>query len=398
MSFSLRPPVVAIARVAAFATAPLHPSQGALRAGPAPPPSPPADSLYADLSGAELYQAACANCHGVEGTGAPEWFVAFKQPIPDFTDCNFATREPDADWIAVAHQGGPVRGFSRLMPSFGGVLTPEQLQRVMDHVRTLCASPDWPRGELNLPRAILTEKAFPEDEAVWEVNTPLEHGADAVMNTLVWERRIGARTQMEVLVPFGFRERVASGPDGEAGGTPSDWVGGMGDLTLGLKHVVSSSLEQGRIVSVSGEIKLPTGNESRGFGTGHPVLEGFVSWGQFLPFEAFLQAQALFEAPVSGPAANEAKLRTALGRTFVDGAWGRAWSPMLEFQAVRELQSGGEWALDVVPQVQVTLNTRQHVMLNLGVLVPVTDTDLRRARLHLYLLWDWFDGGFFEGW
>jgi hypothetical protein len=33
-------------------------------------------------------------------------------------------------------------------------------------VRTFCASDAWPRGELNLPRALVTEKAFPEDEAV----------------------------------------------------------------------------------------------------------------------------------------------------------------------------------------------------------------------------------------
>jgi hypothetical protein len=46
----------------------------------------------------------------------------------------------------------------------------------------------------------------------------------------------------------------------------------------------------------------------------------------------------------------------------------------------------------------VTLNTRQHVIGNIGVLVPMTDTESRDPRLVLYLLWDWFDGGFFDGW
>jgi hypothetical protein len=30
--------------------------------------------------------------------------------------------------------------------------------------------------------------------------------------------------------------------------------------------------------------------------------------------------------------------------------------------------------------------------------VPMTDGRTRPTRLAVYLLWDWFDGGFFEGW
>jgi hypothetical protein len=52
----------------------------------------------------------------------------------------------------------------------------------------------------------------------------------------------------------------------------------------------------------------------------------------------------------------------------------------------------------VIPQMQVSLNTRQHVLLNFGVRLPVTDADLRSTRVLLYVLWDWFDGGFFDGW
>jgi hypothetical protein len=47
--------------------------------------------------------------------------------------------------------------------------------------------------------------------------------------------------------------------------------------------------------------------------------------------------------------------------------------------------------------VQVTLNTRQHVMANLGVRVPLDDSS-RDAEVMVYLLWDWFDGGFLAGW
>ena len=51
-------------------------------------------------------------CHGADGRGSPPERVGFDVPLPDFTDCSFATREPDGDWFAVAHQGGPVRGFA----------------------------------------------------------------------------------------------------------------------------------------------------------------------------------------------------------------------------------------------------------------------------------------------
>ena len=55
-----------------------------------------------------------------------------------------------------------------------------------------------------------------------------------------------------------------------------------------------------------------------------------------------------------------------------------------------------EW--DVVPQLQVTLSKLQHVMLAAGVRVPITQRDERRPQALVYLLWDWFDGGFFEMW
>ena len=83
--------------------------------------------------------------------------------------------------IAVAHEGGPVRGFSEMMPAFRGALTEAQLGRVMAYIRTLCTDASWPRGELNLPRALVTEKAFPEDEVVYTlgINTS---GAGGVLN------------------------------------------------------------------------------------------------------------------------------------------------------------------------------------------------------------------------
>ena len=119
-------------------------------------------------SGRELYRVSCAACHGFDGRGAPAGMVGFDVPLPDFTDCNFTTREAAADWITVVREGGPARGFSEIMPEFGDALTQKQITKILLHIRTFADCDEWPRGELNLPRAIYTTKAFPEDELVIE--------------------------------------------------------------------------------------------------------------------------------------------------------------------------------------------------------------------------------------
>jgi hypothetical protein len=68
--------------------------------------------------------------------------------MPDFTDCSFGSREPDADFYAVIHQGGPVRGSSPIMPAHGQTLGEEGIRAVLTYLRTLCANPSWSRGDL----------------------------------------------------------------------------------------------------------------------------------------------------------------------------------------------------------------------------------------------------------
>ena len=98
--------------------------------------------------------------------------------------------------MAVVHGGGPVRAFSEIMPSFSEALTLGQIEKVANYLHGFCGDRSWPRGELNLPRALVTEKAFPEDEAVLttSINTT---GASAVENEIVYEKRFGARNQMD---------------------------------------------------------------------------------------------------------------------------------------------------------------------------------------------------------
>jgi mono/diheme cytochrome c family protein len=341
-------------------------------------------------TGKQIYESACAGCHGQDGKGQPESILGFEPPatFPDFSDCSSSSREPDSHWSAMIHEGGANRGFSPIMPSFRQALTTGEIHKVIEHVRTLCAEPAWPRGNLNLPRALFTEKAFPEDEIVLTTAFNIEN-KPAVANILVIEKRLGARTNMELIIPGGFRKQ----PSGS-------WFGSVGDVSLELKHTVFHRLRTGSILAMAGEIRLPTGNASRGLGSGVTYIETFASYGQILPRSAFVQMQAGIETPTRRhQEPTEVFWRSAIGKSVSQSrGFGRTWSPMVETVAVRELLPGARTEWDIVPQVQITLNRRQHIRANVGVSIPFSNTAGRAAQLVFYLLWDFFDGGLRDGW
>jgi len=335
-------------------------------------------------TGEAIYRDACLTCHGEDGTGGPPERLGNVDP-PDFSDCAFATAEPDPDWQAVVHQGGPVRALDRHMPAFGDALSADEIALVVGHLRTFCAEPRWPRGDLNLPRAFFTEKAFPENETVWSTSFSRRDGT-AVGNDFIYERRIGARSQFEVVAPIDVVT-----VDGQT-------EHGLGDIAVAFKHALYASHRTGRIVSAGMEVALPTGSESRGLGNGYAVFEPFAMWGQMLPRNSFLQVHGGVELPTdSARGSKEVFLRSAIGTTFAqDRGFGRAWTPQVELLWARPEGGVSEW--DIVPQVQVTLSKLQHVMVAGGVRVPLSGRAERPTQGLVYLLWDWYDGGFFDFW
>jgi len=341
-------------------------------------------------SGQQLYQRNCASCHGPDGTGAPSNTVGFQVALPDFTDCNFATRETVQDWIIVTDKGGPARGFSNMMPAFGEALSRAEMDRTVDYIRDFCPSSEWPLGELNLPRPLVTTKAYPEDELVLatEVNT---EGLNRISNQLIYEQRFGTRNQFELILPFGWSEQETA--DG------TTWTSGVGDIAIGLKRVMFHSLDAGSIVTLGGELLLPTGDDEEGFGSDTTVFEPYISYGQLLPAQCFLQFQAGGALPFDTDRRNEKVFwRGAAGRMIYTGRYGRRWSPMVEVTGAKELASGTDTNWEVVPQLQVTLSTRQHVRLGVGAKIPLNNTATRETTYLAYVLWDWFDGGFIDGW
>ena len=345
-------------------------------------------------TGKAVYQAACSTCHGGSGRGAPGSLVGSSDPVPDFTDCDFAAREPDSDWVGIAYEGGPSRGFSEMMPAFQGVLTVEQVQLAVNHIRTFCTDDRWPRGELNLPRPLITGKAYPEDEAVMTTLIDIE-GEGAIANKIVYEQRFGPKSQWELVVPFGWIESPTVIDDGRS----TSWTSAVGDIAVALKHAFYHNNEKGSIVAVTGELILPTGADERGFGNGTTVFEPFITWGQILPADFFLQTQFGLELTADKDKAENATfLRAALGWTTTTGEFGRAWSPMVELTAGREFAGDANIRYSIVPQIQITLNKRQHIMFNIGLRAPLNERDVRTTQIVFYVLWDWFDGTLFEGW
>src|SRR5438477_12810071 len=97
-------------------------------------------------TGKEIYEAGCAGCHGGDGSGAPQSTIGFEKPdtFPDFTKCNQTTPEDNWAWKSVIRDGGPSRGFSQIMPSFSGALSPEQIEAVVEYLRGFCKEKGWP--------------------------------------------------------------------------------------------------------------------------------------------------------------------------------------------------------------------------------------------------------------
>lgn len=195
-------------------------------------------------TGEQIWEAGCASCHGKDGKGQLDHLIGFEPPksFPDFSDCSTSTPESDVQWRAVITHGGRARSFSPIRPAFEGILTGEQIDKVIDHVRGLCDEPAWPRGDLNLPRAMMTEKAFPENELLFssfEKGSIVSAGVEVLAPTasrelLRWDVipqvQIPVSRRLHVLANIGYQIPVSAGASTRASRLMFsilwDWVDG----------------------------------------------------------------------------------------------------------------------------------------------------------------------------
>ena len=356
----------------------------------------PSSETAPDISGGkEVYRSACIACHGPEGKGVPQTVRGFNQPstFPDFTRCDQTTSELNNDYRAVITNGGPYRGFSQIMPSFKDALTPQEINEVIRYVRSFCRDPHWPSGELNLPLALNTEKAYPEDEVVLS-SSVATRGAGSVENHVIYEQRFGVKNQLEVDVPISFAQQNNA------------WYGGVGDTSIGVKRVMFSKLTSGAglgsgtILSLQGNVVAPTGNSAHGLGAGTTAFETFVEAGQLFRTNTFIEFQGGAILPTdTNKSPQNTFWYTTVGQMIPQGhGLGRLWSPMLEILGSRDLIGRPTTDWDIVPEMQVTLSKRQHVRGAVGVRTPLNNTAERSPAVMFYILWDWQEGSLLKGW
>jgi hypothetical protein len=285
--------------------------------------------------------------------------VRTEVPPADLADCATSTAEPEARWTRIVRDGGAAVGLSIDMPALAEGATPEQLRAVVRYIRSLCKEPGWPPGELNLPRAFLVEKAYPENEIVL-----VGHGRE---QEAIYEHRIGRRFQMEA------EARIAEGA-----GNAFDGV------TAALKYNVWHSLERHAITTLGIEATPPVGQQPEwdvkpylAFGV-NPRGAALVVQGQLVG--AFNQTDGL--------AAGELRI----------GAGGRAGrvTPMLE--AGWTVPRAREQSFAFYPQLWIQLSRLGHVAASAGAELPVAGPSPHPARLIAFILWDYGDETLLRGW
>ena len=110
-------------------------------------------------------------------------------------------------------------------------------------------------------------EGLPEDEVV--LSTAINaNGTPGNESHIIHEQRFGQANQIEVDVPIQFQDQNHV------------WYGGVGDTTLGVKRVMFSNLDSGSILSLQGGFLIPSGNRSRGFGSGTTTFETFAAFDQ----------------------------------------------------------------------------------------------------------------------
>lgn len=341
--------------------------------------SPAVAATVTPLSGRELYDGACASCHGSDGRGAPEG-TAISVPLPDFTDCNFVTREGDGNWIFLVAHGGQGLGLSPQMPAFAGVLTDAEIRRVLNFIRTFCHDPRWPRGELNFRRPLVTTKAFPEDEALLLPEFTQGDGMREWVTELSVERRVGPRGQVELALPFTVRDVT----DGAT-------TGGVGDIAVAYKHVLYADAPSLSIVSASLDVSLPSGDRDRGLGDGTVSFEPSLLAGKVL-YHVVAQGQIRGVAPVDEQRADRG-VRYRLALSYPLSPLRRAWVPTIEVEVLQDV-TAKQHHLFLTPEVYKGLTKRGHVAVAVGAQIPVAgDGDPFDYRILAFLLWEYTDGG-----
>lgn len=332
---------------------------------------------------AAIYSTNCASCHGVGGQPDPESpLVKSLGVVPaNLSDKLFNSREPVSDWKIVVTHGGPALGFSDKMPAFQNALSSAEIDAVLSYIKTvLVKEHDYPDGDLNLFLPLRTKKAFPEDEWVWKQRYTGQDGDDAWKNTLEYEFRIGHRAQGIMEVTY------------EVEGNTSEF----GHLEPGIKYVLMHDRREGFILSGAAQIGVPLNSDANW------EFLPYLAMGKILNDDFTFQGSSRLKLDMENSDSSSAEFAGVVHWTHTDLP--RNVFPGLEVVAEVPFERGsGDTRKDaaqfsLLPQARIGLNKRGNIALNVGVEVPVNDTDRYDWRAYVYFIWDFADGGLLEGW
>ena len=245
-----------------------------------------------------------------------------------------------------------------------GAVATTQIEQASSYIRSSAADRAWPRGELNLPRALVTEKAFPENEAVLTTTT-------AAGDVATVEQRAALRAAARRAQPVRDgragcgqrrRRRLAARPRRRR----------RGGQARALPQPRTGTHPERRGGGVAADRQGERGARQRRDG-----LRAVRGVRPDPAADGFLQLQAGLELPTDSKAGNEAFWRAALGKTF--------WKPVrtvvvADARGPRRAASSsaarhavGRRAADAGHPQQAAA---RHV--NVGVRMPLTDAG--RAR------------------
>ncbi|MBE7499399.1 MAG: cytochrome c [Verrucomicrobiales bacterium] len=330
------------------------------------------------LRGQRNYLAACAACHGPHGRYDPALpGVQSLDPKPaDFSDPLFNSREPAGDWFMVTKHGGALIGFSAAMPAFTDAFSDAEIEEMIAHLKTLAGEHNYPPGDLNYLLAFRTKKAWIEDEVVYFNRfTRRPDGEDAVANALEFEKRWFARWQTELKLVHEFE------------GGQGQWD----EVEAGAKYVLYDHLPRTFLLSGGADfaVSLRSGNEAEAI----PFLAAAKGLGEAFTLQTSLKSHLPFRDPGGGD------LEWASVVHWMPTPWPRGVFPGLELTARAPFQPGDQdevqWTL--LPQFNFGLSRRGHVRAAAGVEIPLNQRTYD-FRFHAYVLWDFADGMFWEGW
>jgi mono/diheme cytochrome c family protein len=98
-------------------------------------------------AGRQVYKAHCANCHGADLQGQPDWQTRLpsgRLPAPPHDASGHTWHHSDDQLFTIVKKGvsAIVPDYESDMPGFEGVLTDDQIRAVLDYIKST-----WPERE-----------------------------------------------------------------------------------------------------------------------------------------------------------------------------------------------------------------------------------------------------------